>query len=263
MPWCPNCRLEYVEGIKICPDCKTALVDSLKDAEEISHLEDELNEVSEYEAEYVESDNEYSSDDRELNDIAAEDAVRQITVLLRQKGIPEEEIAGIIENAKRRAMNTIPKYESYEDSYKNNSSSAVTLLTLGVIGVVIAVLSLCKTIKLPISGMQFYLTTGVMTVFFALFVVSGIRSFLKAKKQKEKAIEEKEKIEKIVTFLKDAASKGAFKVQATDVSMEEESLIISNMAVAEVEKNFDDLEPGFSYYVVDRFYSDIFEADED
>ena len=42
MPWCPNCRLEYVEGIKICPDCKTALVDSLKDAEEISHLEDEL-----------------------------------------------------------------------------------------------------------------------------------------------------------------------------------------------------------------------------
>ena len=49
MPWCPNCRLEYVEGIKICPDCKTALVDSLKDAEEISHLEDELNEASEYE----------------------------------------------------------------------------------------------------------------------------------------------------------------------------------------------------------------------
>ena len=100
-------------------------------------------------------------------------------------------------------------------------------------------------------------------MFFALFVVSGIRSFLKAKKQKEKAIEEKEKIEKIVTFLKDAASKGAFMVKATDVSMEEESLIISNMAVAEVEKNFDDLEPGISYYVVDRFYSDIFETDED
>ena len=58
MPWCPNCRLEYVEGIKICPDCKTDLVDSLKDAEEISHLEDELTDVSEYEAEYNENEKE-------------------------------------------------------------------------------------------------------------------------------------------------------------------------------------------------------------
>ena len=26
MPVCPNCGYEYVEGITICPDCNTALV---------------------------------------------------------------------------------------------------------------------------------------------------------------------------------------------------------------------------------------------
>lgn len=27
MPVCPNCKYEYIEGIKICPDCNVELVD--------------------------------------------------------------------------------------------------------------------------------------------------------------------------------------------------------------------------------------------
>jgi len=30
MPWCPNCRLEYREGFKICNDCEVDLVDELE-----------------------------------------------------------------------------------------------------------------------------------------------------------------------------------------------------------------------------------------
>ena len=263
MPWCPNCRLEYVEGIKICPDCKTALVDSLKDAEEISHLEDELSEASEYEAEYNESSAPCSSCNREVSDEAVDDAINQITVLLRQKGVSEDEIAGIIENAKRRALNTVPKYESFEDKYKDNSSSGTTLLTIGIIGIVAALLCLCNIVKLPLQGYSSYLTSGVMSVLFLIFVLSGIRSLAAAKKLKVKAAEEKEKIGEIVDFLKDAVKSGRFKLNIDDLSMEEESLYISNMAVSEVERNFGDLDPGFSYYVVDRFYSDIFESNED
>jgi rRNA maturation protein Nop10 len=29
MPFCPNCRFEYVAGVERCPDCGAALVDSL------------------------------------------------------------------------------------------------------------------------------------------------------------------------------------------------------------------------------------------
>jgi len=29
MPYCPNCRSEYVDGVASCPDCKVALVGEL------------------------------------------------------------------------------------------------------------------------------------------------------------------------------------------------------------------------------------------
>lgn len=29
MPYCPNCTYEYKEGIKVCPDCGTTLVEEL------------------------------------------------------------------------------------------------------------------------------------------------------------------------------------------------------------------------------------------
>lgn len=31
MPYCPNCRYEYIDGIKICPDCNLPLVPELID----------------------------------------------------------------------------------------------------------------------------------------------------------------------------------------------------------------------------------------
>ncbi len=37
MPVCPNCNYEYVEGVTICPDCNTALVDE-KDLPKIEEL---------------------------------------------------------------------------------------------------------------------------------------------------------------------------------------------------------------------------------
>ena len=34
MPFCPKCRYEYVEGVKVCPDCDAELVDKLEEIEE-------------------------------------------------------------------------------------------------------------------------------------------------------------------------------------------------------------------------------------
>jgi len=46
MPFCPNCSYEYLEGIKICPDCGATLVDALIDQDwVIVYTSDQLYEV--------------------------------------------------------------------------------------------------------------------------------------------------------------------------------------------------------------------------
>lgn len=49
MPYCPKCQAEYLEGIKVCPDCKVRLVDELPEEEveliewkTLAHIPNEL-----------------------------------------------------------------------------------------------------------------------------------------------------------------------------------------------------------------------------
>jgi len=39
MPFCPNCRAEYIEGVDTCPDCQVELVDELPPKEEPEYLD--------------------------------------------------------------------------------------------------------------------------------------------------------------------------------------------------------------------------------
>lgn len=48
MPWCPKCKVEYVEGITTCSDCNTPLVDQLPKKEDqeddlLEHIKQEDN----------------------------------------------------------------------------------------------------------------------------------------------------------------------------------------------------------------------------
>ena len=40
MPVCPNCKYEYIEGIAICPDCNTPLVETI-DSNNYTELSEE------------------------------------------------------------------------------------------------------------------------------------------------------------------------------------------------------------------------------
>ena len=41
MPWCPVCKNEYREGIKLCAECKVELVERLEDEKKSDELSEQ------------------------------------------------------------------------------------------------------------------------------------------------------------------------------------------------------------------------------
>lgn len=269
MPWCPSCKMEYVEGIKICPDCKKVLVRSLVDDSDTQSLENELYNLTDASIdEYGEVNpaKELHYDDGEPID--AQYAMNDIINTLKAKGVSEEEIQGIIEGAKRRAENALPPYKCIKDKYNENKSASGVLIVCGLAGLIVLILNLVGALKLPIAGPSKWLTTIVMGILFLIFVLSGVKATIMVKKLKPMVEKEDELIKKSVEYLKEQYAKDAFSenilgVDTSEISFEEQSLFLSNRAINALETNFEDLPEGFSYYVVDRFYSEIFEENNE
>lgn len=226
MPWCPSCKLEYVEGIKICPDCKSALVGSLDEL-----VEEE--ELSSYSENYSEENTENNFDPNDLDDETKQEMINR----MKQ----------IIEN---------PTYRCKEEQYDENKSGAYVLTVCGIIGAIVLILNLAGVISLPFSGFSMTLTYVVMGFLFMVFFVSGIRSFFKMNKLKPLVDEEKKNIDKVLDFLKVKKDAGSY-TYSDDESYEEAYLRISELAVADIKAEYPDFEPGFAFYVVDRFANEI------
>lgn len=198
MPWCPNCKCEYVEGKTKCPDCKCDLVDSL--VEETSNFETpSLDDFSENEEEFTE--------------------ILEEQVLPELQNMTKEELAMLYEEAKVR-KELLQSYKPYEEQYKENKSSVGILLVVGIAGIATLLLNALNIIHLPLTGFSETLLYIVMGLLFISFVYSGIRSYIKAKKLFPLVSEEKERISTLLEFAKKAYQDGKFTIDSS-VSEEE------------------------------------------
>lgn len=236
MGFCPNCKLEYVEGIKVCPDCKTALVDSLE--ETTSTNVNEYENLDEYEADLEEAVSPFMSTD--LSD--------------------EEKLEMIQEMMKRMKHEFTETYKSKEEQYNENSSGAGVLIACGLIGVVFLLLNAFNVINVPLRGFSLTLMNIVMGCLFFTFLASGLRSVFKLKSLKIAKEEEATKINEILDFVKNNKSAGKYSY-SKDENFEVAYLELSEKVVEDINEQFPDLEPGFALYIVDRYAGDILDED--
>lgn len=248
MPWCPKSKNEYVEGIKVCADCGTELVDSLEENnEEDNHREDIQLFLKKYTDEIVAA--EKIIEDENLTD-DEKSAIERFVV----DENPEDAEA---ENAVWRRA-----YQNSAQKAEDNKSSAYTLLFLGVIGLAVCILILSGVIPMYQNSVTTkYLVCGVMSALFILFIVFGFVSMKSFKVLTLKAKSEDSLLEEITKWCEENLT--VEKIDAglfdnEEIPEEQKYFARTDKMKKIIQDKFMNLEEAFLDNFIDDYYQNLF-----
>ncbi len=246
MAWCPKCKNEYYEGIKVCADCGSELVDSLEEWEAAERAEKEAKIREQFEA-FQEVFSEEAAERRALAEQMAENPEEAAELLKRQEAKTER----------------VSVYQNYEEKAAENKSSAYTLLGVGLIGCVVCVLSLSGVIRLPVSESFRFSMIGMMGLMFVFFVVMGIVSMKNAGKYAKKAESEREltrELEKwfVEHVTAEKIDDGLFTEEEASLSEEQKYFKRFERMKELLSTRFLNLNEGYADRFLDKHYQDIF-----
>lgn len=216
MAWCPKCKNEYREGIKVCAECGCELVEENElysmtplvfgEEQQMLSLKDflEYNKIANVEIRYDESDSVYEI---LVRDKDMQRAQKISKVFMEQQAIeklqesqeygPDEEYVGPntgdfefepdeeASETETQTMESTRPYVNSEEQAEENRSSAWTLLIVGGVGMLVMILGILGIIPLKLGNP--YMFYGVMSAVFILFLVMGAVSFKNAKLFAKKA----------------------------------------------------------------------------
>ena len=232
MPWCPKCETEYREGILVCADCGSALVEDLSES---------------------------SGAMEEMENISSLDPLEIL------KNMTPEEATAFIEESKKEAYERRQKVEEGPGVYVESSkkaqdmkSGAYSLLLVGGVGLVVVLLVLFNIIPLHMNIFSKYLVLGVMGTMFVLFLVMGLLSIKSYKKFEIKATEEDQLTDKLSVWCKENLTS-----EIIDSELEEEEEELKYFRRTEkmkemISDKFMNLDAAFLDSFVDDLYQNIF-----
>lgn len=185
------------------------------------------------------------------------------------KEYTEEDVSPIMEDDTemdedtdgRSLLHTSSKsYVKKADQYKDMKFSGLSFLIFGVLG--IAYLVLCKTEVIPISY-NLFVFIGISAM-FAIFIIIGITSLVKAGKIKTQIPDEEKKTEEIMNWLSENIQKESIdKWNDSTVSDVENDLLITECIAKELIKQYPDLDKSYLEMIADEYYDNTLSDESD
>ena len=223
MPWCPVCKNEYREGIKLCAECQVELVDHLE--EQSADLE-EQEKMARLHAMIAASQEE--SDEEE---------------------VPEEEPASY-----RAYQNSAVKAE-------DSRTSAYTLFFVGILGFICVVLVFMGVIPVFTgTGTTKYFVCGVMGALFVLFIVFGVVSMRDSKILLVQAQSENSLLSELTKWCEanlsaEQIDSGLFE---EEIAEEQKYFKRTDKMKAIINNKFMNLDQGLLEHFVDEYYQGLY-----
>ncbi|GKX31304.1 hypothetical protein SH1V18_37840 [Vallitalea longa] len=216
MPWCPKCKCEYEEGVKLCADCKVELVDSLDDIVEWRTLikankEEQAVELKEY-LEYSgvqEVKYEKIEDEEEENgyyfsilvtDKEIDESIKYLKgyMLTKAKDKKDEDL----EDDEEEVTNEY-ETEDYKDDTKLKDLKS-SVYSFGIIGAVLLVGGiLAMTEVITISFSNKYLFSGIILAVGIAFIIIAINSATRVGKETKTITHRDSSIDRIIEWFGD------------------------------------------------------------
>ncbi len=129
----------------------------------------------------------------EDNKITTTDQQTEKNPIIENSDIPSESLYEFTDNK-------VSSFVRLSDKYQDITSSASTMLLVGIIGIIFMILVLADIIPLPLNSSTAWLFDSVMGGIFIIFIISGIISFMHAKQVKIDADEEDKLIGELLSW---------------------------------------------------------------
>lgn len=261
MAWCPKCKEEYREGITVCAECGTELVDSLpeegQEQEKTVDSEEEKQEdadVSQEETEDLQESDSVETDSDEEYDWDAEDEVQEEDVSEQEdetesESSEEESQTGFVSNT---------MYAKKSDEYKDLKFSGFTFIFFGVLGIVYLVLC-----KLEIIGLTYSVPIFIVLVLmFVVFIGVGVHSLIRSGRVKALIGDEEALTKKVEEAMASIMTQELIdSLYVEDATEEENYLALSEEVKGRIAEQFGtkDLTETYIDQLIDEYYSEHYE----
>lgn len=159
--------------------------------------------------------------------------------------------------------NKVSSFVRLSDKYQDITSSASTMLLVGIIGILFLFLVLADIIPLPLNSSTAWLFDSVMGGIFIIFIISGIISFMHAKQVKIDADEEDKLIQELLDWAEINITKEMLD-EGLDLTQPEE-LLYFNRADKIKDKlmhQFENADEALVYEYTEQIYQNIYESNK-
>lgn len=286
--WCPKCKTEYTEGITVCADCGTELIEKPETADFVNICEirdektaDEILDFLAY-SKVGGAVKESTEDSSGFLILVPEKAVKKAEKMIQSYLLGKEDAKGMekaetqesfsdtgeisfsAEDAEEMPENLLhatdkTEYVKKADKYNDLKFSGITFILFGFLGGVYLILTKLEVIPITYNLFVFC----VIAALFAGFVISGIFSFVKAGKIKEFIAEEEEKIAEIKTWLKENITKELLESWTdSSISPSENDLVLIAHIQVLLKEQFAEEEKPFLDMIADEYYDEAVLSDE-